>query len=305
VPFLSIELGGKTMQLGFIGFGEVGFELSRGLKQEGLDGIIVYDPLASDPQYGGLVKERAKEAAVGLLESPLDVGKRSDVIIAAVPGSKAEEAALAVIPALNATKVYADVSTSSPKTKQTIAAAILPTGGFFVDVALMDSITQYRHRVPSLVSGNGSDRFIQAMSPYHMCLEKVSDKPGEAIANKLVRSIYMKGLASLGLELLEAASALEVTPRVLKSIADSMNKVPFEDKLNFLVTAAAIHAVRQAHEMADAAAMLVEIGIEPLMTEATRKRLQWLADKRLREKFQGQKPKRWEQVVQAWETSER
>jgi hypothetical protein len=83
-----------------------------------------------------------------------------------------------------------------------------------------------------------------------------------------------------------------------------MNNVTFEDKLNFLVTAGAIHAARQAHEMADAAAMLIEMGIEPLMTEATRKRLQWLADKRLKEKFQGQKPKRWEQVVQAWETSE-
>jgi 3-hydroxyisobutyrate dehydrogenase-like beta-hydroxyacid dehydrogenase len=292
------------MQLGFVGFGEVGFELSRGFKQEGLDGTIAYDPLANDPQYGGLVKERAKEATVCLLESPLDVAKRSDVIIAAVPGSKAAAAASAVVPVLNAAKVYADVSTSSPKTKQTIAAAILPTGGLFVDVALMDSITQYRHRVPSLVSGNGSDRFIQVMSPYHMCLEKVSDQPGEAIANKLVRSIYMKGLASLGIELLEAASALKVTPRVLKSISDSMNNVTFEDKLNFLVTAGAIHAARQAHEMADAAAMLIEMGIEPLMTEATRKRLQWLADKRLKEKFQGQKPKRWEQVVQAWETSE-
>jgi len=291
------------MQLGFIGFGEVGFELSRGLKGEGLDGIIAYDPLANDPQYGVLVKERAKEAVVGLLENPLGVAARSDVIIAAVPGSKAEAAALAVVNALNATKVYVDVSTSSPRTKQRIAAAILPTGALFADVALMDSLTQYRHKVPTLVSGNGSDRFIQLMAPYHMSLEKVSDKPGEAIANKLVRSIYMKGLASLSAELLEAASALEVTPRVLKSIGSSMNNFTFEDKMNFLVTASAIHAARQAHEMADVAAMLVEMGIEPLMTEATRKRLEWLANKQLKTKFQGKKPKRWEEVVEAWKTS--
>jgi 3-hydroxyisobutyrate dehydrogenase-like beta-hydroxyacid dehydrogenase len=292
------------MQLGFIGFGEVGFELSRGLKQEGLDGIIAYDPLANDPQYGVLVKERAREAGVCLMESPLQVAERSEVIIAAAPGSKAEAAALAVLAALNATKIYVDVSTSSPKTKQKIAAAVLPTGARFADVALMDSLTQYRHKVPTLVSGNGSDRFIQLMTPYKMSLEKVSDKPGEAIANKLVRSIYMKGLASLSAELLEAAAAFEVAPRVLKSIGSSMNNFAFEDKMNSLVTSSAIHAARQAHEMADAAAMLVEAGIEPLMTDATRKRLEWLASKQLKAKFQGKKPKRWEQVVEAWKSSE-
>ncbi len=292
------------MQLGFIGFGEVGFELSRGLKQEGLDGIIAYDPLANDPQYGALVKERAREAGVCLTESPLQVAERSEVIIAAAPGGKAEAAALAVLAALNATKIYVDVSTSSPKTKQKIAAAVLPTGARFADVALMDSLTQYRHKVPTLVSGNGSDKFIQLMTPYKMSLEKVSDKPGEAIANKLVRSIYMKGLASLSAELLEAAAAFEVAPRVLKSIGSSMNNFPFEDKMNSLVTSSAIHAARQAHEMADAAAMLVEVGIEPLMTDATRKRLEWLANKQLKAKFQGKKPKRWEQVVEAWKSQE-
>jgi len=214
------------------------------------------------------------------------------------------QAALAVQAALDGSKIYADVSTSSPQTKKKIAAAVEEKGAGFVDGALMDALSKYRHKVPTLVSGSGSDRFIRLMQPYNMALTKVSDTPGDAIAIKLVRSIYMKGLASLAVELLEAASKLGVEALVLKSIGESMNPFTFEDKMNSLVTASAIHAERQAHEMADVMAMLEEMGIEPTMTNATKRRLEWLASKKLKEKFQGRKPKRWEEVVKAWETYE-
>ena len=36
------------------------------------------------------------------------------------------------------------------------------------------------------------------------------------------------------------------------------------------------------------------------MTEATMKRLQWLAEKKMKEKFNGKVPARWQDVVQAW-----
>ena len=75
---------------------------------------------------------------------------------------------------------------------------------------------------------------------------------------------------------------------------------PFKDMMNFLVTASAIHAERQTHEMADCMAMLRDLDIAPTMTEATMKRLQWLADKKMKEKFGGKVPARWQDVVQAW-----
>ena len=70
--------------------------------------------------------------------------------------------------------------------------------------------------------------------------------------------------------------------------------------MNFLVTASAIHAERQTHEMADCMAMLRDLEIAPTMTEATMKRLQWLADKKMKEKFGGKVPARWQEVVAAW-----
>lgn len=289
------------MKLGFIGFGEVAYELSRGFKSEGVNGVVAYDPMKNDPKYGPLVQERSDTASVTLLPTPGDVVRLADIIIAAVPGSRALQAAESILDDLNEAKLYADVSTSSPTTKMKIAALIAPTGADFVDGALMGGLTQLQHKVPTLVSGSGAEKFIGKMEACHMNLEKVSDKAGDAIAVKLVRSIYMKGVATLEMEMLEAAHILQVEDLVLDSIAHSVDAKPFKDMMNFLVTASAIHAERQTHEMADCMAMLRDLEIEPTMTEATMKRLQWLADKKMKAKFNGKVPARWQDVVHAWD----
>jgi len=286
------------MRLGFIGFGEVSFEISKGLKMEGLPEIVAFDPMQNDPQFGSFVKQRATTAAVTLLDTPGAVIAAADLIIAAVPGSKALQAAESILRDLNELKIYADVSTSSPTNKQKIAALIAPTGALFVDGALMGGLRLEQHKVPTLVSGRGADKFIELMRPYHMSLEKVSDKAGDAIAIKLVRSVYMKGIASLQVEMLEAATKLQVEDKVLASISNTIDAGSFMKTMNFLVTAGAIHAERQAHEMKDCMVMLQDLGIQPTMTEATMMHLQRLASKNLKDRFQGNVPAKWEDVIQ-------
>ena len=56
------------MKLGFIGFGEVGFEISRGLNKEGLSGIVAYDPLWIDQKCGKLMNQRAQECFLESIE---------------------------------------------------------------------------------------------------------------------------------------------------------------------------------------------------------------------------------------------
>lgn len=285
------------MRLGFIGFGEVSFEISNGLKTEGVQGVIAFDPMQNDSKFGSLVKERAATANVTLLENPASVIQTADLIIAAVPGSKALQAVESIIGNLTSSKVYADVSTSSPITKQKIASLVASAGALFVDGALMGSLPQQRHKVPMLLSGSGADKFIEQMRSYHMSMEKVSEKAGDAIAIKLVRSVFMKGIASLQVEMLEAAAKLQVEDKVLASISHTMDAGSFMKNLNWLVTAGAVHAERQSHEMKDCMAMLKDLGIRPTMTEATMMHLQWMAGKKLKEKFQGKVPAKWEEVI--------
>jgi len=289
------------MKLGFIGFGEVGFEMSKGLKGAGLQGILAYDVMQNHAVYGPLIKERAQASGVTLLSSPEEVLKDVELIIAAVPGDKALHTAQGIKPLLKKGTLYVDVSASSPEVKRKIWEEIKNTEVMFVDAAMLGPLPVYQHKVPMLVSGSGSDLFMQVMKPYGMDFEKVSDIPGEATGIKLVRSIVMKGLPALFIEALEAASIMKVDHLVLKSLAASLNACSFEQTFNRLITGSAIHAQRRAHEMLNVIEMLEGIKVKPTMSKATFERLSWLASKNLKEKFGGKTPKEWREVVSAWE----
>lgn len=51
------------VKLGFIGFGEAAFELSVGLKGEGLETIFAHDVMIDHPTYGLQIKERAASSS--------------------------------------------------------------------------------------------------------------------------------------------------------------------------------------------------------------------------------------------------
>jgi 3-hydroxyisobutyrate dehydrogenase-like beta-hydroxyacid dehydrogenase len=289
------------MKLGFIGFGEVGFEMSKGFKASGLQDIFVYDVMQGHEIYGPLVKERVETSGVTLVSSSQEVLENVDVVFVAVPGAKALQTAKELVPFLRSSHLYVDVSASSPDVKCSIWNAIKGTDVLFVDAAMLGSLPLYKNKVPTLASGNGSDRLLELMTPYGMDLEKVSDTPGEATGIKFVRSIFMKGLPALLVEVLEAASIMKVDHLVLKSLAATMNACSFEQTLNRLVTGSAIHAERRAHEMKDVIGMLESIKVEPTMSKATFERLTWLASKNLKQKFGGNTPKEWQEVVKAWE----
>jgi len=289
------------MKLGFIGFGEVGFEISTGLKGEGLTDILAFDVMQGHPQFGPLLAERVEKSGVTLVDAPEKVLQNVDVAVVAVPGSKALETAKGLKPFLKAGTIYVDVSASAPDVKKGIWEEIKDAGVSFVDGAMLGSLPLFKHKVPTLVSGSGSDKFMEVMQPYHMDLEKVSDVPGDATAIKFIRSIFMKGLPALFVEVLEAASLMKVDHLVLKSLAGTMNACPFEETFNRLVTGSAVHAARRAHEMIDVSAMLESIGVKPTMSQATHDRLTWLASKNIKEKFAGKTPKTWQEVVAAWQ----
>ena len=293
------------MKLGFIGFGEVGFEMAKGFKGAGLEEILAFDVMQDHPVYGKLVHERVRTSGVKLLSSPEEILSNIDVAIIAVPGDKALQTAQGISRFLKKSTLYADVSASSPEVKRNIWKEIETAGVSFVDAAMLGPLPVYQQRVPTLVSGNGSDQFIELMAPYGMDLEKVSDVPGEATAIKLVRSIFMKGLPALFVEVLEAASIMKVDHLVLQSIATTMNACSFEQTFNRLVTGSAIHAERRAHEMENVIDMLESIQVKPTMSKATHERLSWLASKKLKEKFGGQTPKEWRTVVEAWEQADK
>lgn len=291
------------MHLGFIGFGEAAFELASGLNSQGLKKMTAYDPLWNVPAYSELLLNRSTTAGVKLVQTQEEALQGVDAVIVAVPADKALEVSSRLKPCLQKGSVYIDVSASTPEVKKKAAASIHEKGGKFVDAAMMGPLPVYKHEVPILASGDGADTFIDIMQPFGMNISKVSDVPGEATAVKLIRSIYMKGVVGLYVELLEAAYEFNVEKLVIDSLSETINGRTFEETMNRLVTGTALHAVRRSTELGGSIEMLASVNIDSSMSKAAKEKIEKLASLNLKDKFKGEKPEHWLQVIEAFKVT--
>lgn len=285
------------MRIGFIGFGEAAYNIALGLGSAGITEITAFDAMQNHEEMGRLVKSRTEEAGVTLQECAIEVVKNSDVVFSAVPSSYALEVCGEIKDVLNADKIYADVSASTPAVKEKIWEAVKDTGVLFIDAAMLGSLPKDKHKVPITASGNGAEIFKEKMTPCGMDIQTAGTKAGAASAIKLVRSIYMKGIASLMIEMLQAADAYEVSDEVISSIAKSMDHIPFTDHLDRLVTGSAIHCVRRAAELKGSITMLEECGFSQDMTTAAKMRLSALEKYEFSKRYLDKKPGGWKEII--------
>ncbi len=285
------------MNIGFIGFGEAAFHLAQGLYEEGVRGIRATDTMADHPVMGKLIHERSQAACVELMPSAPELVEWADVFFTPIPTTLTVELCKTIRDRLGPGKIYADVSASTPKTKETIWEIVKDTGVLFADAALLGSLPASRHKVPVLASGSGAQALREKMTPLGMNITVIGDKPGDASAIKLIRSIYMKGTAALMVEMLRAADAYGVTDRVVASVAESMDAAPFLPAMNRLVTGTAIHCVRRAAELKGSIELLEEAGLDPGIVAAARQIHESLEKYNFAERNVTRRIKTWEDVI--------
>jgi len=291
------------MQLGFIGFGEAAFELASGLNEQGIQRMIAFDPLWKVPEYSALITKRSTASNVAVVDSPEEVLKEVEVVIVAVPADKALAVSEQLMSHVRNESLYIDVSAANPGIKNQISLNINRSGGKFVDAAMMGPLPVYKHKVPILASGDGADMFIETMSSYGMNIEKVSAIPGEATAAKLIRSIYMKGIVGLYIEMLEAAQHFNVENLVIDSLNETINGRSFEETMNRLVTGTALHASRRAIELGGTIDMLESANLGSSMSRAAKAKIESLALLNFKEKYHGENPDHWKQVIEAFKVT--
>lgn len=284
-------------KMGFIGFGEAAFCIAEGLREEGVKGIVAYDALRGHPTMGAQVAGRAERAGVELLDSACAVAERTDLLFAAVPSSHTLDVCDAIASALRPGQIYADVSASTPSVKEQVWQRIRGSGVLFADAAMLGSLPLDRHKVPIVASGNGAQALIDRMAPLGMRIEKVGENPGEASAIKLVRSIFMKGVASLMIETMQAAHAYRVTDQVVASLAQSMDGIPFTSHLDRLVTGTAIHARRRADELKGSVKMMQECALDHSMASAAQEKHERLVPYAFNERYAQSKPSGYGEII--------
>jgi 3-hydroxyisobutyrate dehydrogenase-like beta-hydroxyacid dehydrogenase len=287
------------LKIGFIGFGEAGYYLARGLHGAGLTQLFAYDINTHTKKLGERIQGRAAEANVRLLDSSESLTRQTDILLSVVTAGSASEAAAQTAPFLQPRHYYADLNSVSPETKRAIEQTIAAAGARFVEAAVMAPVPPSGHKVPMLLGGAHARSFADLLSPSGMRLEVISDRVGEAVAVKMCRSIIVKGLEALLFECVLCAKHYGADERVFASLAETFPGMNWGKLAGYMMSRVIEHGERRAREMEEVAATLRAAGIEPFMAEAIALRQDWGAQLNLKEFFGGKVPEDYQTIVRA------
>lgn len=288
------------MKVGFVGFGEAASSIAAGLHEEGLQQILCYDILQDDPRGKDSFDKRLSACEGVKMPSAAQVCGQADIVFSAAPSNFAVSAAQSAAEGIHEGMIFVDVSTATPREKKQINDLVEARGGRFVDGAMMGALLKDRHQVPMLLCGSGAEGMKQLMEPYHMRLTLVEGEAGTATSIKFIRSITAKGLSALLIESLQTAQRFGVEQTIVDSFLDSFGP-GFLKIIDGYVSGAIIHAARREHEMLNVVDFLKSEGLPYTMAEATRQKLQWLDENRVKDRFVNGVPRNWQGVLKEWE----
>jgi 3-hydroxyisobutyrate dehydrogenase len=281
------------LSVGFVGFGEAGSHIAKGLKSAGLSRIFAFD-IAPEK-----VRHRAADAGVPLVSSNRELADSAEILFCTVTCARAKEAAEQTAPFLKAHHTYADLNSVSPALKQQIERVIAATGAAFVEAAVMSPVPPNGHRSPMLLGGKAAPAFAERMTPFGMRLQVISDQIGTAAATKMFRSIIVKGLEALMLECVLASAPYGADERVFSSLSESFPGIDWQRLANYMVSRVVLHGDRRAREMEEVAETLQSLGIEPIMADAAARRQDWCAQLGISAQFGPDGPRTYREVLEA------
>lgn len=257
----------NTPRVSFIGFGEAGQAMAEGLRGEGIERIAAWDILFPKAE-GARLKSAGETIGVRLAESAADAVRDADMIIAAVTAASSVEAARSVAPHLSNTPLYLDINSVSPGRKKE-AETLLGGKARYLDVAVIAPIYPARHRTPMLIAGPHAEPATPLLRELSMDVSIVGPQTGAAAAIKMIRSVMIKGIEALTLECFLAASRAGVLDEVIVSLTNNYPTLDWTKVADYNLERMASHGERRAAEMEESAATLRELGLDPLMAEAT------------------------------------
>jgi 3-hydroxyisobutyrate dehydrogenase-like beta-hydroxyacid dehydrogenase len=260
----------NTPRISFIGFGEAGQAIASGLREGGIERIAAWDILFPE-NAGERLKAAGEKMGVRCATSAADAGADADLIISAVTAASSIEAARSVEPHLRGQPYYLDINSVSPGRKQE-TARLLGERARYVDVAVVAAIHPARHRTPLLIAGPHAAAIAPLLGELDMKLTVAGDSVGQAAAIKMIRSVMIKGVEALTLECFLAAARAGVLDEVTASLKNNYPGLDWPTMSEYNLERMASHGERRAAEMEESAATLREIGLDPLMVEATVKR---------------------------------
>lgn len=278
-----------------VGFGEAGSIIGSDLAAQGVD-VSVFDILLHAKETRDAMLAKARESKVQAKESLAECLRDAELVISAVTASSSLEVARDAAKTMRPRQIFMDINSVSPGTKRADAAHIEQRGAHYVECAVMGAFPPQRLKVPMLLGGKYAAELAPRLALLGMNATAVSKKVGVASAVKMCRSVMIKGMEALAVECLFAARRYGAEDAVLASLDATYPQMGWREKLpDYLVSRVAEHGKRRAAEMREVAESLRDVGIQPLMAEATAERQDWLADAMVEEnlKYKNITPFSW------------
>lgn len=268
--------------LTFIGFGEAAKAMVAGLHEEQPDlAVHLYD-IRFGGADGAALRAEAEALGASVHDSLGDAIAAGQVVLSTVVAKAAVPVAEAAAEHLKPGQVYIDLNSAAPATKLAVAKVLKPGGCTVLDGAILSPVPKHRHKVPVLLCGPGADAAAARLNARGFQVEDGGETLGAASATKMLRSIMIKGVEALFLECVAAASQFGASERVLASLQPSLPGLDWPERARYLTSRTALHGMRRAAEMQEAATMLRDMGIDPLMADAAAKRIAWGAEQDLK-----------------------
>jgi 3-hydroxyisobutyrate dehydrogenase-like beta-hydroxyacid dehydrogenase len=257
-------------KLCFIGFGEAGQAIAAGLRESGVSEIAAWDILFPKAE-GQKLKEAGEKIGVRIAASAAEAVRGVDIIVSAVTAASSQDAAQSVKTHLSGAPFFLDVNSVSPGRKQQ-NAKMLGASARYVDVAILSPIHPARHQSPMLLAGPHIEAVAPVLAALGMKTTTAGAEVGAAAAIKMIRSVMIKGIEALTLECFLAASRAGVVEEIAASLRNNYPALDWPKVIEYNVERMASHGARRAAEMEEVADTLRELGVEPLMADATVKR---------------------------------
>ena len=258
-------------RIAFIGFGEAGQAIAAGLHDASAAQITAWDILFPQGATGDKLRRAADASGTRCAASAADAVRQADLIVSAVTAASSVEAAESVKAHLHGKPFFLDINSVSPGRKQD-SAKLLGDAARYIDVAVLAPIYPARHQTPLLIAGPDSQAVASTLANLGMRASIAGDEIGAAAAIKMVRSVMIKGIEALTLECFLAAARAGVIDEVAASMRNNYPGLDWAKIVPYNLERMAVHGERRAAEMEEVAETLRELGVEPLMTNASVKR---------------------------------
>jgi 3-hydroxyisobutyrate dehydrogenase-like beta-hydroxyacid dehydrogenase len=242
--------------IAILGLGEAGRVYARGLRGAGAD-VRGYDAF-----------HRSDDPRIDQVDTLPQAVRGADVVLSVVGGAAALSVAAEALPYASPSTVWADLNTAAPGVEREIAGVAERCGVPMADVAVLAPVPRAGIRTALLASGTGAEALADRLRPLGVPIEVIPGAAGEAARLRLLRSMFMKGLAALVVEGVAAARALDAEEWLRDQIAGELGP-DGRATIDRLIEGTHRHALRREHEVRDALAELERSNQPADMTRAT------------------------------------